>query len=70
MDGVGATDRRRRGLAEPEVAHLPFLHELGHRADGLLDGDLGVDAVLVVQVDMVDAEACEGGIARLADVLG
>jgi hypothetical protein len=66
---MGATDRRGGGLAEPQVADLPRLHELGHRADGLLDRDLGIDAVLVVEVDVIDAEPPEGCVARLVDVL-
>ena len=46
-----------RGLGQPEVADLALRDELGHRADGLLDRRVGVDAVLVVEVDVVDAEA-------------
>ena len=56
MDGVRAANRVRGRLGEPEVAHLPLLDELGHRADGLLDRRLEVDAVLVVEVDRLDAE--------------
>ena len=37
VDGVRAPDRLGRRLAEPEVEDLALLHELGHRADGLLD---------------------------------
>src|SRR3954471_8247966 len=63
-DGLSAS------LGEPEVADLALLHELGHRADRLLDRRLGVDAVLVVEVDRVDAEALERRLARLAHVVG
>ena len=59
---IGWTACARRIVAgaasrQPEVSDLAVLHELRHRADGLLDRDLGVDAVLVVEVDVVDAEA-------------
>ena len=37
MHRVRAADRRRAGLGQPEVAHLARAHQLGHRADGLLD---------------------------------
>src|SRR4051794_24525989 len=72
---MGCTSAARRmvcgaGLGEPEVADLALLHELGHRADGLLDRRLGVDAVLVVEVDGVHAEALERRLARLAHVAG
>src|SRR4051794_22636703 len=72
---MGCTSAARRmvcgaGLGEPEVADLALLHELGHRADGLLDRRLLVDAVLVVEVDGVHAEALERRLARLAHVAG
>ncbi len=42
--------------------------QLGHRTDGLLDRDRVVDAMLVIKVDVVDAEALQRRVARLADV--
>ena len=39
VHGRRPADRRRRRLRKPEVAHLSRLHQLGHRADGLLDRD-------------------------------
>ena len=56
-------------LGEAERADFPRRDELGHRADRLLDRDVGVDAVLVVEVDRVDAESLERGFARRAHVL-
>ena len=70
VHGVGPADGGRRGLGEPEVADLAGLHQLGHRADGLLDRDRLVDAVLVVEVDVVDAEPLQRGVAGRADVVG
>jgi hypothetical protein len=52
------------------VADLAGLHQLGHGADRLLDGHGLVDAVLVVQVDHLDAEPPQGGVAGGADVRG
>ena len=54
----------------PEVADLALLDELGHRPDGVLDRGAGVDAVLVVEVDVVGAEALQGGLAGRAHVVG
>jgi hypothetical protein len=34
---VGREDLLRGGVGQPEVADLALGHELGHRADGLLD---------------------------------
>ena len=56
LHGVGAADRARRRLRHPEVADLPGLDQVAHGAGGVLDGDLRVDAVLVEQVDVVDAQ--------------
>ena len=51
------------------MAHLAGGDELGHRGHGLLDRGLEVDAVLVVEVDVVDAEALERRVARVPDVV-
>ena len=59
-----------RGLGEAQVADLARLDELRHGADGLLDRDRRVDAVLVVEVDVVDAEALQGGVAGRATYSG
>ena len=71
---IGCTAWARRigrgaRLGEAEVAHLALCDELGHRPDGLLDRRLGVDPVLVVEVDVVDAQALQGALAGAAHVL-
>ena len=70
FDLAGAAERVGAALAEAEVFDLASLLKLGHHADSLLDGDVGVDAVAVVEVDVVDAEALEGFVAGFADVVG
>jgi hypothetical protein len=52
------------------VPNLSRLDQLAHGTHGLLDRRLGVDAVLVVEVDVVDAQPLERRLARLADVVG
>ena len=52
------------------MADLALGDQLGHRPDGLLDRDVRVDAVLVVEVDVVRAEALERALDRGADPLG
>ena len=69
VDGVRAPDRVGRRLAEPDVADLALLHQLGQRADGLLDRRVRVHAVLVVEVDVVGAQPLERALERLPDVL-
>ena len=68
MHGVGAADGVHTGLGQPDVANLALGHQLGHSADGVLDRSVRVDPVLVVQVDVVGAEALQGALDRGADV--
>ena len=70
MHLVCAADGFGRRLRQADVAHLACAHQLGHGADRVLDRRVGVDAVLVVEVDRVDAEPLEAGLAGLAHVSG
>ena len=69
VDGVRAADRLRRGLAQPDVADLALGDELGERADRLLDRRARVDAVLVVEVDVIGAQALQRALDRAPHVL-
>src|SRR6266508_3446526 len=60
----------RTGLGEPHVADLSGLDQLRHGADRLLDGRFRIHPVLVVEVDVVDAETLQRGVAGLPHVLG
>ena len=64
-----ATQRRGRGLRQSQIAHLAGRDQVGHRADGVLDRRRRVDAVLIVEVDGVDAEPLQRSVAGLAHVL-
>jgi hypothetical protein len=50
------------------VQDLAFGDQLGHGADGVLDGGVLVDPVLVVEVDSVGAKALQGALDGGADV--
>ena len=67
---MGAAKRLRVGLGEPDRPHLSFFDEPAHRADGLLDRDVGVDPVEVVEVDGVDSQPLEAAFDRAAGVVG
>jgi len=54
-------------LAHPEAAHLARRDQLGDGPGGLLDGDVRIEAVLVQQVEALDAEASEGPVDDLTD---
>ena len=68
LHGVGAADRCDAGLGHPEVVDLAGLDELLDGAGDVLDGDVGVDAVLVEQVDGVGPQSTQGAVDGGADV--
>ena len=70
MNRVRTPHRLRGRLGQPEKPHLPRTHQIRHRSDGLLDRHRAIDAVLIVQVDVIDAEASQRGIARGLYVFG
>ena len=45
-----------------------FANEIGESAGGFLDGSFGIDAMLVVQINGVDTETLEAGVARGANI--
>ena len=63
MNLVRAADGLGPRLGETDRAHLARFHQALHRADGFLDRHFRIDAMLVIDVDHVDAEALQ---ARLA----
>jgi hypothetical protein len=52
------------------VQHLPLRHQLLHRPGDVLDGDLGVDPVLVEQVDAVGPKTLQHALDDELDVRG
>lgn len=68
MHGVGRAEFGGRDLAEAQLLDLALADQLGHDADGLLDGDAHVTAVHVVEVDHVDVETAQTPLDGLADV--
>src|SRR3954471_10316527 len=70
MYRMRAPDCLRRRFGHAEVTDLAGADQIGHRADRLLDRSRAVDAVLVIQIDVIDAEALQRRVAGLADVIG
>ena len=67
---MGAADSLCAGLRQPEMFHLALADELLDRARHVLDWHIEIDAMLVEQVDDLDAEPLQRRVADLADVLG
>ena len=72
--GAGDVDRGldllRRPFTETEAARLAVGHDLLERLDGLLDRDVGVEAVGLVEIDVVGTQAGQRGVDLLADLRG
>src|SRR3954453_2515783 len=60
----------RAPLAQPDKPHLAALDEPAHLADRILDRHVGIDPVLVIEVDRIEAEPLQAGIAGLPDIFG
>ena len=63
MRRVRAPDALRSSLREPQESDFAVAHEIGHRANGVLDGHGRIDPVQIVQVDGLDSETGEARVA-------
>jgi hypothetical protein len=68
MDFRGAAKSSGGGFGHAEIFYFSGFDQIGHGADGFFDRGFGVDAVLVVEIDYVDAEAFQAGVATFFDV--
>ena len=59
MCGVRATHRGRRRLRQTGIAHLALPDQIAHRADGVFDGNIGIDARGVIEIDVIDAQPAQ-----------
>ena len=70
MPPAGAFNRRGRGFGQAQKTHFAGAHQLGHGAHGVFDGHGFVDAVLVVQINLLDAQTLSAGVATGLHVFG
>ncbi len=68
MHSMGAPGRFEPGLREADVQGPALRHQLGQRADGVLDRGVRVNPLLVVEVDAVCAQPLQGALDRGTDV--
>ena len=66
LDRMGAADRLRSRFRKAEVLHLAFLDEFLHRSRHIFDRHVGIDAVLIEEIDGIDPEPLERGLSDLA----
>jgi hypothetical protein len=56
---VSAANGRASGLGQTEVSDLPLLDQLLHSTGDVLDRHVRIDAVLIVQIDVVGLQPPE-----------
>ena len=70
VHGVGLAKRRGGHLRKADVPHLARAHEIGHGPHGVFDGDLGVDPMILVEVDVFDPEATQAAVDGFSNIGG
>ena len=66
---MGATDGLHIGFGEAKVLHLALLDQFLHGSCDVFDGHVGIDAVLVEDVNAVDVQTLQRCCGNLLDVL-
>ena len=69
-DRVGALDGLRRCLRQPPTSDLAGIHQVSDRAGEVFDGCLGIDPVLVVEVDVIGPQSAQRAVDRVTDIAG
>ncbi len=68
MDFVRPADGRGGRLRQSEVAHLSGTNQFRHRAHGFFDRHIGIDAVLIIQIDSFRTQPFQAGVTARADI--
>ena len=66
---VSSPNGLRTGFRQAEILHFPFANQLLHRTGHLLDRHLGIDTVLIQQIDRLHPQALQRTFHRLANML-
>src|ERR1035437_4144932 len=61
MDVGGAANRSWRGFRHSQKPHLALLNQLGHGANRIFNGRVGINAVLIGKVNMRYSKGLEAG---------
>ena len=66
---MGAAHCVRTGFRQPPVQDFPFLDEASCRLGNFFDGNVGIDPMLIVEVNVIRAQSSEGTFQSLSDGL-
>ena len=70
LNGMGATDRLCAHFGETEVLDVALVNQIFHGPCHVFDRHVGVDTVLIEEVNRLDTEPLERALDHLLDVLG
>ena len=70
MDHMGTTQGKARDFGQANVPHDPLEHQFAHCADGLLYRCFWIEAMQVIQIDVIRTQAFQARLARGPHVLG
>src|SRR2546427_1886145 len=70
MHCVRAAQSLRTGFGHAEVTDFAFPNKFLHGANSVFDWRVGIDSMLVIEVDVIDAEPAQASLARAADIIG
>jgi hypothetical protein len=70
MDGVRAAQSLWARLGHAEVSNFALVDEFLHLRERVFDWRVGIDAMLVVEIDVINAEPAQARLAGAANVIG
>ena len=70
MNFAGAADGCGSGFRQPQESYFALTDQISHGADRVFDGRVGIDAMLIVNVDVLQTEPLEARLACLLHILG
>src|SRR6266404_5497001 len=69
MNGMRAANCFRAGFGQSKVPDFALADELRHRADGIFNLRLRIDAMLIVKIDAIDLQPAQTFFARFLHVI-
>src|ERR1700693_2171701 len=69
MNLRGSAQRLRTGFGKPDVTNLAFFYQLSQCSNCLFNGRVGIDPVLIIQIDSLDLEAAQAALTRGTNII-
>src|SRR4029079_9301190 len=61
-------NRLRRRFTQTQILDLSGFHQIAHCPDGIFDWYVGIDSMLIVEIDAIDAQTLERSVTGRAHV--